>query len=489
MSNGIIYSCGGSSYYLKEAIKSAESVRKCTPNIGITLFHDYDTHTINSHDLKVFDNITAIEFPSNLPEKFKTNMKNFLGKLCAFLKTPYTKTLFLDTDTKVLKNLSEDFKILDNFDIAIAPGPMTQPPIDEHDIISEIPRCFPELNTGVIFYNNNKKMMDFLNKWLDVFLNNKNNLYRKHGKGGEQVSLRYLLYNDKDIRMHILSSPGMPNIYNYRWPDLNKDFKFSNLIKIQHNKQVHNSNTTPSQTKQINITSKMNNHVNIETEKILNEFIENSDNNFFVLQIGANDGKMADPVYKFVKLYKWRGLFVEPVTYLFDRLVENYKGCSGLKFENSVIAKHTGHIDFFQFPKELENSEEFPYWASGMGSVLEPFDSPGHKNIKSKNFSMIKQKTPCLTFNDLIKKHNIKNIDLLQIDAEGYDGELICNIDFNSVKPKFIRYEERHVQRVYDQKLTSVSSSDVTDYLTKQGYVNGKVTNGFDRVSISSELL
>ena len=50
-------------------------------------------------------------------------------------------------------------------------------------------------------------MMDFLNNWLDVFLNNKNNLYRKHGKGGEQVSLRYLLYNDRDIRMHILSSP------------------------------------------------------------------------------------------------------------------------------------------------------------------------------------------------------------------------------------------------------------------------------------------
>ena len=48
----------------------------------------------------------------------------------------------------------------------------------------------------------------------------------------------------------------MPNIYNYRWPDLNKDFKFSNLIKIQHNKQVHNSNTTTSHAKQINITSK-----------------------------------------------------------------------------------------------------------------------------------------------------------------------------------------------------------------------------------------
>ena len=99
---------------------------------------------------------------------------------------------------------------------------------------------------------------------------------------------------------------------------------------------------------------------------------------------------------------------------------------------------------------------------------------------------MVKRKTPCLTFNDLIKKHDIKNIDLLQIDAEGYDGELICSIDFDNIKPKFIRYEDRHVQRVYDQKLTSVSSSDVTNYLTKHGYVNGKVTNGFDRVSISS---
>ena len=85
-------------------------------------------------------------------------------------------------------------------------------------------------------------MMDFLNKWLDVFLNNKHNLYRKHGKGGEQVSLRYLLFNDKDIRMHIMSSPGMPNIYNFRWEDLDKQFNHQNIIKIHHNKSVHRKN-------------------------------------------------------------------------------------------------------------------------------------------------------------------------------------------------------------------------------------------------------
>lgn len=240
MKCGVIYSCGGSNFYLKEAIASAKSVRKHTPNVGITLFHDYDANVLNAVDVGIFNHIEKISFPENLPPHFKTHMKNFLGKLCAILKTPYQKTLFLDTDTAVLKNLSEDFKILDNFDIAIAPGPMTQPPIDSSDVIKEIPRCFPELNTGVIFYDNNNKTMKFLETWLDVFVHNKNNLYRPHGKGGEQVSLRYLLYKTKEIRMHIMSSSGMPNIYNFRWEDLDKNFDHSRLVKIHHNKIVHN---------------------------------------------------------------------------------------------------------------------------------------------------------------------------------------------------------------------------------------------------------
>ncbi len=243
MKTGIIYSCGGSFKYLTEAITSAHSVRRCTPNVGITLFHDYDDNTLKSYDTDVFDNITPISYPDNLPTHLKTGgMKNFLGKLCSFIKTPYQKTLFLDTDTLVIKNLAEDFKILENFDIAIAPGPMTQPPVDKTDIICEIPRCFPELNTGVIFYDNSSKMVEFLESWLDVFVNNKNNLYRKHGKGGEQVSLRYLLWKNKNIRMHIMSSPGMPNIYNFRWEDLDKQFTHKNIIKIHHNRRAQYNN-------------------------------------------------------------------------------------------------------------------------------------------------------------------------------------------------------------------------------------------------------
>ena len=33
---------------------------------------------------------------------------------------------------------------------------------------------------------------------------------------------------------------------------------------------------------------------------------------FFVLEIGAFDGVLSDPIYKWIKKYKWHGILVEP---------------------------------------------------------------------------------------------------------------------------------------------------------------------------------
>lgn len=220
---------------------------------------------------------------------------------------------------------------------------------------------------------------------------------------------------------------------------------------------------------------------NIEIE--LEEYIKNSNESFYVVQIGANDGKMADPIYNKAIRFGWSGVLVEPVKYLYNRLVNNYKNTNtNLQFENSVITTHTGTIDFYQFPMELESNEEFPFWANGMGSILKPFSSLGHNTLKDKNFEMIKQKTPCLTFEDLIKKYNVKNIDLLQTDIEGYDGTLLTSIDFSLIKPKFIRYEDKHIDTALRDGLTEVSSQQVVEYLKTSGYDVGGRSNGFDRV-------
>lgn len=219
---------------------------------------------------------------------------------------------------------------------------------------------------------------------------------------------------------------------------------------------------------------------NAETK--LNDYIKLEKPDFQVVQIGANDGKMADPIHNLIKKYKWNAVLVEPVTYIFNKLKNNYKGVENIIFENCAISDKTGVVDFYQFPEEYENDKEFPFWAPGMGSLLKPFDSPGHRNLKSKNFTMIKKPTNSLTFNDLLEKHKITKVDLLQIDIEGYDGQLLCNIDFNSVKPRFIRYEDRHIQRAFNEGLTSVSSTDVVSHLNAHGYTVDTCNNGFDKV-------
>src|SRR5687767_667926 len=46
---------------------------------------------------------------------------------------------------------------------------------------------------------------------------------------------------------------------------------------------------------------------------------------FFFVQIGANDGRRGDPVFQFIRQYRWRGLLLEPQPDVFRVLVRNYE--------------------------------------------------------------------------------------------------------------------------------------------------------------------
>ena len=144
----------------------------------------------------------------------------------------------------------------------------------------------------------------------------------------------------------------------------------------------------------------------------------------------------------------------------------------------------TGYVDFYQYPEESESDKDFPF-GSCMGSVLPAFDSVAHNKLK---YSASKKQYFAMTFSDLIIKHKVKDIDLLQIDTEGYDGELICSIDFNLIRPKFIRYEDKHTDNVYKKKLTNVSSRDTIEYLIKNNYSVSDIDNGYDRLCVCNKV-
>ncbi len=164
---------------------------------------------------------------------------------------------------------------------------------------------------------------------------------------------------------------------------------------------------------------------------------------FFVLQIGANDGVRVDPIRRYIKEFHWSGLLVEPVPWLFEKLCENYKDEHQLRFENAAIAAHDGTVTFYAVVDE----GGFPDFAHGLGtldreSILSPDNKSRIPNIESLIREIV---VPSMTVATLLAKHQVEWIDLLQIDAEGYDFEILKMFDFGKMKPSIIQFEHFHL--------------------------------------------
>jgi hypothetical protein len=86
----------------------------------------------------------------------------------------------------------------------------------------------------------------------------------------------------------------------------------------------------------------------------------------FFFQIGAHDGKTDDKLHLLVRERQWRGVLVEPVKYLFDRLVSNYAGTQGLSFENKALMAKDGSATLY-FLRQT-NDPLLPHWYDQLGS-------------------------------------------------------------------------------------------------------------------------
>ena len=87
----------------------------------------------------------------------------------------------------------------------------------------------------------------------------------------------------------------------------------------------------------------------------------------FVVQVGANDGRMADPVYSIAKRDGWRGLLIEPHPAYFAKLHKRYKRRDGFVLLQIGISDAEGVLPLHH----LDNArmDVFPRWVHGSASV------------------------------------------------------------------------------------------------------------------------
>jgi len=163
-----------------------------------------------------------------------------------------------------------------------------------------------------------------------------------------------------------------------------------------------------------------------------------------IVQIGSNDGKTGDPIFYLLnKRKKWNAIFVEPVPYLFERLIQNYNSDPRFIFENVAINDGTEQV-FYSVKQEAKKKfPDLPIWFDQLGS----FDKENilkHLNGKLKPF-IEENKLKGMTLTNLLSKNTVNSIDLLHIDTEGYDWKILSQLTLAEFKPSIILIEHMHL--------------------------------------------
>ncbi|MFN4285597.1 MAG: FkbM family methyltransferase [Lacibacter sp.] len=170
------------------------------------------------------------------------------------------------------------------------------------------------------------------------------------------------------------------------------------------------------------------------------------------LQIGANDGMTNDKLRNYIIQFGWNGILVEPVPYVFERLKRNYTGTSNLFFENCAIAERSGEMIFYAL-KEFDDEGKHVFY-DFTDYKIDQLGSFNRKTLLKHSYMhpdleslIIELPVRTTTIGELIDKYNFTDLDILLIDAEGYDDIIVKSIDFTRVMPTVIIFEHHHLKR------------------------------------------
>ena len=162
--------------------------------------------------------------------------------------------------------------------------------------------------------------------------------------------------------------------------------------------------------------------------------------NFFLIQIGANDGKVDDFLSTIIKKENIKSILVEPIKENFSKLKNVYNNYQNVILENSAIDIMDKEKEIYKVDQKYLKyyGNHIPYISSFLLSHLIKH------GVKKKH--IVKDKVKCLSPKSLMEKFNIKNFDLLVIDTEGYDDVILNEfLKIDNINPVII-FEWIHIK-------------------------------------------
>jgi FkbM family methyltransferase len=174
--------------------------------------------------------------------------------------------------------------------------------------------------------------------------------------------------------------------------------------------------------------------------------------NGFYVDVGAHDGITINNTLYFEKNNNWRGINIEPIKKVFDKLVLNRPNNINL---NCAVCNNDGETDF------LCNTG----YTEMLSGIKDNFDMRHLMRLQSENIEhnsiteVIKVVTKKLE--TILHENDISHVNYLSIDVEGAEFEVIKSINFDKVFIDVIGFENN-----YDDV-----SVPIVEYLQNKGFI------------------
>jgi hypothetical protein len=215
---GIVYVVTRSRPHVEEAVHSARSLRRWSPDLPATLFTDV---ALDAESARAFDRVETI-FADEHPLKLKVRLLQ---------ASPYRQTLFLDSDTEIQRDVAPLFAALDAHDFAICCSPdVDMTAVDPAQPRPGKPGFFkgyvnPHIvNTGVFAYSDAGVVARLLARWYDVVRRQDDSVMRP-GHQCDQTHFQALFrafVAEQGLRVAILDN-RVWNARSYLYPYLERD--------------------------------------------------------------------------------------------------------------------------------------------------------------------------------------------------------------------------------------------------------------------------
>lgn len=188
-------------------------------------------------------------------------------------------------------------------------------------------------------------------------------------------------------------------------------------------------------------------------------------NNWNVIQVGSNDGISNDPLRKYITKNQWNAILIEPVPLIYQKLAENYKEFQRVRTLNIAVSNEGNQLDFYSVSNKAkqELGDRVPDWYDQLGSFIKSNIENHLNGILIPYIEKIEVKVK--TLDQIYADSNFNKLNVLHIDAEGYDLEVLKSIQIEKIRPNILIFEHKHLRVL--EKISVINHLERIDYKIK----------------------